>query len=97
MFQSMMALMTQNATGHAPAAQAFTIDSATTETTDEAHIQENLKKKRKNEISQQVTQATQPSGQTEQKQDEMEVEINSQVPTQQNHDPIQETQDPLLR
>ena len=97
MFQSMMALMTQNATGHAPTAQAFTIDTTTTtDTSDEAHIQENLKKKRKNEMPKQVTQLTQPTGQPEQQQIEMEVEITNQGPTRQNHDPIKETQDPIL-
>ena len=44
----------------------------------------------------QVTQLTQPTGQPEQQQIEMEVEITNQGPTRQNHDPIKETQDPIL-
>jgi len=96
MFQSMMALMTQNNNnGHTSVHQMVTTTDPETrkDTGREASNIENLNKKRKNGDE---TTLSETEVQVQQQRQSMDVETNVMQPNQQNHDPIQEEQDLLL-
>jgi hypothetical protein len=87
MFQSMMALMTQNNTGHTSVHQTIMTNETATGngTENEAYTIENLKKKRKHGDE---TTLTETEVQSQQQRQSMDVEANELQPTLQNHDPI---------